>query len=82
MYTRSATLGHSVNTVNAQAGKFFNKIGDLIQGSMAGNILTLCSLINWRKGHCDVCILGEACTTCNKFEKFMCTNYPVLINQE
>ena len=37
MYTRSATLGHSVNTVNAQAGKFFNKIGDLIQGSMAGN---------------------------------------------
>lgn len=29
----SATLGHSVNTVNAQAGKFFNKIGDLIQGS-------------------------------------------------
>ena len=36
MYTRSATLGHSVNTVNAQAGKFFNKIGDLIQGSMAG----------------------------------------------
>ncbi|KAJ7389793.1 hypothetical protein OS493_029216 [Desmophyllum pertusum] len=33
----SATLGHSVNTVNAQAGKFFNKLGDLIQGSMAGS---------------------------------------------
>ena len=32
----SATLGHSVNAVNAQAGKFFNKIGDLFQGSTAG----------------------------------------------
>lgn len=29
----SAALGHSVNTVNTQAGKFFNRIGDLIQGS-------------------------------------------------
>lgn len=33
----SATLGHSVNAVNAQAGKFFNKIGDLFQGSTAGS---------------------------------------------
>ena len=47
MYTRSATLGHSVNTVNAQAGKFFNKIGDLIQGSMASNfnIMQGCLLV-------------------------------------
>ena len=34
IYFRSAALGHSVNTVNTQAGKFFNRIGDLIQGSM------------------------------------------------
>lgn len=33
----SATLGHSVNAVNTQAGKFFNKIGDLFQGSTAGS---------------------------------------------
>ncbi|XP_078352123.1 arf-GAP with coiled-coil, ANK repeat and PH domain-containing protein 3-like isoform X2 [Oculina patagonica] len=33
----SATLGHSVTTVNVQAGKFFNKIGDLFQGSTAGS---------------------------------------------
>lgn len=33
----SAALGHSVNAVNAQAGKFFNRIGDLFQGSTAGS---------------------------------------------
>lgn len=78
-------MGHSVNTVNAQAGKFFNKIGDLIQGSMAGNInKKLCSLINWLKGYLhDDCILGDACNTCNKLNKFMrlCTNNPVLITE-
>ncbi|XP_015763868.1 PREDICTED: arf-GAP with coiled-coil, ANK repeat and PH domain-containing protein 2-like [Acropora digitifera] len=30
----SAALGHSVNAVNAQAGKFFNRIGDLFQGGV------------------------------------------------
>ncbi|XP_029187461.2 arf-GAP with coiled-coil, ANK repeat and PH domain-containing protein 2-like [Acropora millepora] len=33
----SAALGHSVNAVNAQAGKFFNRIGDLFQGGMTGS---------------------------------------------
>ena len=47
-YIRSATLGHSVNTVNAQAGKFFNKIGDLIQGGMAGKNVNFCNFcVKW-----------------------------------
>lgn len=33
----SAALGHSVNAVNAQAGKFFNRIGDLFQGGVTGS---------------------------------------------
>jgi len=33
----SAALGHSINAVNAQAGKFFNRIGDLFQGGMTGS---------------------------------------------
>lgn len=33
----SAALGYSVNAVNAQAGKFLNRIGDLFQGGMTGS---------------------------------------------
>ena len=36
---RSVTLVQSVNAVNAQAGKFFNRIGDLFQGGMTGKSL-------------------------------------------
>ena len=36
IFCSSAALGHSVNAVNTQAGKFFNRIGDLFQGGMTG----------------------------------------------
>ena len=44
-YIRSAALGHSVNAVNVHAGKFFNKIGDLIQGGMAGKNINIIEVL-------------------------------------